>query len=41
MKETKRRLETFSFYDRTGLEEHLAAVEEAKKRIGLTMKKPK
>lgn len=24
MKETKRRLETFSFYDRTGLEEHLA-----------------
>ena len=24
MKDTKRRLETFSFYDRTGLEEHLA-----------------
>ena len=28
MKETKRRLETFSFYDRTGLEEHLARMAE-------------
>ena len=28
MKETKRRLETFSFYDRTGLEAHLARMAE-------------
>ena len=28
MKKTKRRLETFSFYDRTGLESHLARMAE-------------
>ena len=26
MKETKRRMELFSFYDRTGLERHLARI---------------